>query len=332
MVLSYRHAYHAGNAGDVVKHSLLALVLSSLCTKKQKPLLFIDTHAAAGRYHLRNAIPSLSSPSHPSHRRGPTEYLSGIAQLWTHRQPPPSLTPYLYAVRALNGFFPSPHIPPSPPPSSLSPQPSPPSPDDVHRWFSLPSSAPSYPSTAYSPSSLIHYPGSPSLFLHLRRPQDRMLTFELHSTEHANLSDFLASHQSTSTSPSYPFYPSDSVGEGVSPRVCKVMKGSGFECYRMLPQPERRGVVFIDPPYEVEAEYSQVVESVRRCVQRWATATYAIWYPLIQGKEELANAMKEQLQATGQLHSTLPLLPFNPLSHLQSAPPLMSPLPPSVLC
>jgi 23S rRNA (adenine2030-N6)-methyltransferase len=50
-MLSYRHAFHAGNAADVLKHTLLVFCLDYLCTK-EKPLLYLDTHAGAGLYSL----------------------------------------------------------------------------------------------------------------------------------------------------------------------------------------------------------------------------------------------------------------------------------------
>ena len=50
-MLSYQHAFHAGNHADILKHSLLTLVLQSL-HKKDKPFSLIDTHAGAGIYVL----------------------------------------------------------------------------------------------------------------------------------------------------------------------------------------------------------------------------------------------------------------------------------------
>lgn len=50
-MLSYQHAYHAGNMADVHKHALLAWVLDYL-TQKVKPLSYIDTHAGRGLYDL----------------------------------------------------------------------------------------------------------------------------------------------------------------------------------------------------------------------------------------------------------------------------------------
>ena len=51
-MLSYQHAYHAGNLADVHKHALLAWMLSYL-TQKDKPLTYIETHAGRGLYDLR---------------------------------------------------------------------------------------------------------------------------------------------------------------------------------------------------------------------------------------------------------------------------------------
>jgi 23S rRNA (adenine2030-N6)-methyltransferase len=49
--MNYRHAFHAGNFADVLKHSVLALLLKSL-HRKDTPFCYLDTHAGAGRYDL----------------------------------------------------------------------------------------------------------------------------------------------------------------------------------------------------------------------------------------------------------------------------------------
>ena len=50
-MLSYQHAYHAGNLADVHKHALLSYALDHL-TRKDKPLSYFETHAGRGLYHL----------------------------------------------------------------------------------------------------------------------------------------------------------------------------------------------------------------------------------------------------------------------------------------
>lgn len=90
-MLSYRHAFHAGNFADVHKHSVLSLLVQHLL-RKDSPFCYLDSHAAAGRYDLRSA---------EAQRNG--EYHHGIQRLWQQRGDPPEvLLPYLAAIRALN--------------------------------------------------------------------------------------------------------------------------------------------------------------------------------------------------------------------------------------
>src|SRR5262249_31073260 len=94
--MNYRHAYHAGNFADVLKHAVLALVLQYL-QRKEAPLRVIDTHAGAGRYGL--TTPQAAKTG---------EWQAGIARLLgPNAEPLPQqaawhLRPYLDAVRAAN--------------------------------------------------------------------------------------------------------------------------------------------------------------------------------------------------------------------------------------
>src|SRR6478736_1786150 len=67
--MKYRHQYHAGNFADVQKHVLLLEVLGAL-TRKDKGMLFVDTHAGRGEYEL-----------HPGDSAHPAEWQSGAARL-----------------------------------------------------------------------------------------------------------------------------------------------------------------------------------------------------------------------------------------------------------
>jgi len=94
--MNYRHAFHAGNFADVLKHAALALALRRL-TAKPKPLRVIDTHAGIGSYRL-------DAPE--AERTG--EWKQGIARLLGPAAPaiPPAIdalmAPYLDAVRSAN--------------------------------------------------------------------------------------------------------------------------------------------------------------------------------------------------------------------------------------
>ena len=52
-MLSYRHAFHAGNFADVLKHTVLAQVLDYM-TRKEKGFTYIDSHSGAGMYQLED--------------------------------------------------------------------------------------------------------------------------------------------------------------------------------------------------------------------------------------------------------------------------------------
>ncbi|MDH5424589.1 MAG: 23S rRNA (adenine(2030)-N(6))-methyltransferase RlmJ [Gammaproteobacteria bacterium] len=89
-MLSYRHAFHAGNHADVLKHVVLMQILAYM-QQKEKPFLYVDTHAGAGLYDLRG---DWACKTH--------EYESGIARLWCNTELPEILQNYLQAVQNLN--------------------------------------------------------------------------------------------------------------------------------------------------------------------------------------------------------------------------------------
>lgn len=95
-MLAYRHAFHAGNHADVLKHLVLLLVLQHLL-QKDKGLRYIDTHAGAGGYSL-----------HSAYARKTAEHEQGIARLWRLRQAaahelPSPVPTYLDLVQSFNG-------------------------------------------------------------------------------------------------------------------------------------------------------------------------------------------------------------------------------------
>lgn len=91
--MNYRHAFHAGNFADVVKHIVLTRIISYL-HEKPSALRVIDTHAGAGRYDLTSA---------EAQRGG--EWQSGIGRLLEAKLDPAAanlITPYLDIVRSYN--------------------------------------------------------------------------------------------------------------------------------------------------------------------------------------------------------------------------------------
>ena len=89
-MLSYRHAFHAGNHADVLKHFIEMQLLFYLA-QKDKPFWYIDTHAGAGCYTLDSGYAAQNA-----------EYESGIARLWERDDLPVLLADYVALVKRIN--------------------------------------------------------------------------------------------------------------------------------------------------------------------------------------------------------------------------------------
>ena len=89
-MLSYRHAFHAGNHADVLKHFLLVQLTRHLA-QKDTPCWYLDSHAGAGLYALD-----------AGYARKLAEHVDGIGRLWLRRDLPAQLAAYVDLVRKLN--------------------------------------------------------------------------------------------------------------------------------------------------------------------------------------------------------------------------------------
>ena len=89
-MLSYRHAFHAGNHADVLKH-LVLVQLTRYLGQKDKPFSYLDTHAGAGIYTLNSGYAAKLA-----------EYKNGMGRLWDRNDLPASLAEYMTIVRQLN--------------------------------------------------------------------------------------------------------------------------------------------------------------------------------------------------------------------------------------
>ena len=71
-------------------------------------------------------------------------------------------------------------------------------------------------------------------------------------------------------------------------RQTKIKMQDGFTSLKsILPPPSKRAVILIDPPYELKTDYLQVVDCIKDSMNRFATGTYMIWYPLLQRPQSL---------------------------------------------
>lgn len=212
-MLSYRHAFHAGNHADVFKHWILSLILEALC-RKEKPFFVLDTHAGAGRYALDSEMALKNG-----------EFREGITRIWSVPERFPALAPYLAAIRTTN-------------------------PGRDLRW----------------------YPGSPRVIRHFLRAKDRLHLTELHPTDRVQLAR-----------------------EFEGDRQVRVEARDAYEGLKaLLPPPERRGLVHIDPAFELRDERARLVAALSEAHRRWATGIYAIWYPIQDrsGADDLLRRVK----------------------------------------
>ncbi|AKR79122.1 MULTISPECIES: 23S rRNA (adenine(2030)-N(6))-methyltransferase RlmJ [Edwardsiella] len=213
-MLSYRHSFHAGNHADVLKHTVQSLIIAAL-KEKDKPFLYLDTHAGAGRYLLSG-----------EHAEKTGEYLEGIARLWQRDDLPEALTPYMDAVRHFNRS-----------------------------------------------GQLRYYPGSPLIARQLLREQDRLHLSELHPSDFPLLR-----------------------AEFQKDERARVVRENGYQQLKsQLPPATRRGLILIDPPYELKSDYQDVVKGIQEGHKRFATGTYALWYPVVlrQNIKRMIHALEE---------------------------------------
>lgn len=124
-------------------------------------------------------------------------------------------------------------------------------------------------------NTLIHYPGSPLIMQHLLRNKDRLFLYELHSTEVALLTTAIARDK----------------------RI-KVFHADGLKnAQGLLPPQERRGLILIDPSYELKTDYTDIPKALIAMHKRFATGTYALWYPVVDRRQN--QALERAIQNSG---------------------------------
>ncbi|MDP3083661.1 MAG: 23S rRNA (adenine(2030)-N(6))-methyltransferase RlmJ [Rubrivivax sp.] len=137
---------------------------------------------------------------------------------------------------------------------------------------------------------LRQYPGSPAFAHMLLRPQDQLRLFEIHPTDHKILASYL----------------------GEQPNV-EIKMSDGFTGLTpQLPPPSRRGVVLIDPSYELKSDYAKTLAALREVLTLFAECTVIVWLPQLQLLEaaqlpQRLKASAETLAKKGWLHAQLTL-------------------------
>ena len=245
-MFSYRHAFHAGNHADVLKHTVLIAILKHL-TAKDTALVVLDTHAGAGLYRLDGDYAQTSGEAADGILRLLAPAVKADPAQGKKASAAPAIAPALQDYLDLVAGFNT---------------------GGAHRV----------------------YPGSPFIIQGLLGARDRLKLFELHPTDAKTLSANIAQLEAG--------------------RTVTVLREDGFEgVKKFLPPPSRRALLLCDPSYEIKTDYGRVADMVADALQRFATGTYAVWYPIIPRPEahDLPKKLKTLAQRAGKpwLHATL---------------------------
>ena len=235
-MFSYRHAFHAGNHADVLKHLVLIATLDYML-EKDAALTVVDSHAGAGLYRLDGDYAGTSGEA----AEGVLRLLSPAVPLAV--EPAPALARYLEVLKDFN-----------------------------------------------PKGGAKVYPGSPFITQHLLREHDKLKLFELHPTDSRTLAANIAQLEAG--------------------RQIAVLSEDGFgSATKFLPPPSRRALLLCDPSYEIKSDYGRVLDLVGESLKRFATGTYAVWYPIIPRPEahDLPRRLKTMATKAGKswLHATL---------------------------
>lgn len=214
--MNYRHAFHAGNHADVLKHIVLSRVIEYF-KLKDKPFAVLDAHAGIGAYDLEGI---------QAFKTG--EWQGGIGKMNAAFSPEVEmlLAPYRAVLAAMN-----------------------------------------------SAGNTRFYPGSPEVALRLLRLSDRLTANELHPEDVEILRDN---------------YRHDS-------RVRVTSRDAAASLKAELPFAQKRGLVLIDPPFEVLDESERVAVALKQGHRRFAVGTYLVWYPVTT--EEFATKFLDTISA-----------------------------------
>jgi 23S rRNA (adenine2030-N6)-methyltransferase len=280
-MFSYRHAFHAGNHADVLKHATLVAILNHML-EKDAALMVVDTHAGAGLYRLDGDYAQTSGESVEGYKKLIQSQIQGQIQGQKLAKATDKNNTKKEAVAGVfNASVATKNIAKSTKntaltvPVVLSPL--------LQNYLDV---------VAEFNKTGSHrvYPGSPFIIQQLLREHDKLKLFELHPTDARTLSDNIAQ-----------------LNAG---RKIAVLSQDGFEgVKKFLPPPARRALVLCDPSYEMKDDYARVLAMVQDAMVRFATGTYAVWYPIIPRPEahDLPKRLKTLATKLGKswLHATL---------------------------
>lgn len=219
-MLSYRHAFHAGNHADILKHLCLVGVLESM-TKKDKNFTAIDAHAGAGIYFLDDERAIKTGES----QVGILSLYQKFLENKENSEIPNLVKNYLQFVEP------------------------------------------------YLKNN--QYPGSPEIIRKFLRSGDKEFLFELHNTEIEILKSNIKDSRVT------------------------ILHQNSFENLKsVVPPLIKRGLLLIDPSYEVSSDYENSANSLILAYKKWNVAVLCLWYPLLKHRKSECEMMLDKIKTS----------------------------------
>ena len=311
-MLSYLHAFHAGNHADILKHAALIQLLKKL-NQKSAPYSFFDTHAGSGLY---------STQGEKARKTG--EAARGVLALAERAAKE--------AAQDLDGGGPNLGLATdtdSRPKSGADQE----ALQDLDGGGQQETDA-SLKSGGALPAALLDYlnfvrpylardlyPGSPLIERAFLRPGDAHTICELHPTEFEALKENCArdfglrsafgpdqegaapsSGLSTDTA-SRPKSAAASSGLANLPHT-QMLKADGFKTLLAQTPPKiKRGAALIDPSYEEAADYDAVAKTVIAVHKKWSAGIIMVWYPLLAHRAAEIEKMIESISAAAKIQN-----------------------------
>ena len=311
-MLSYLHAFHAGNHADILKHAALIQLLKKL-NQKSAPYSFFDTHAGSGLYSTQGekarktgeaarGVLALSEYAAKEAAQGvdgggPN---SGLA---TDTGSSPKSGADQEALQDLNGGGQQ--------ETDAS----------LRSGGSLPAAISDYLNFVRPYLARDLYPGSPLIERAFLRPGDAHTICELHPAEFEALKENCArdfglnsafgpdqegaapNFGLSTDSASRPKSAAASSGPSTVPHT-QMLKADGFKTLLAQTPPKlKRGAALIDPSYEEAADYEAVKKTVIAVHKKWSAGIIMIWYPLLAHRAAEIEKMIESISAAAKIQN-----------------------------
>lgn len=282
-MLSYLHAFHAGNHADILKHAALIQLLKKL-NQKSAPYSFFDTHAGSGLY---------STQGEKARKTG--EAARGVLALAEYADKK--------AAQDLNGGGQQ--------ETDAKPK----------SGGALPAAISDYLAFIRPYLARDLYPGSPLIERAFLRPGDAHTICELHPQEFEALKENCArdfglrsafGSDQEGAAPNFglptdtasrPKSAAASSGPSAVPHT-QMLKADGFKTLLAQTPPKiKRGAALIDPSYEEAADYDAVAKTVIAVHKKWSAGIIMVWYPLLAHRAAEIEKMIESICAAAKIQN-----------------------------